>query len=204
MSAISKLVLIFAGFMLAGCANTGSWMTNYSDVVSRTSSSNWGNGSVTVTVPRTLSVSEANSFAPSADIVWQEEPQGDRYEQVRAIIEEGATRATRKLGNGRPVTLAITVQEFHALTQRARYNAPGGVHNITMVAQVFDTLTGQPLTPPDEIRADLLAFTGAAAAAAEARGYTQKFRITNHIDKVMSGWLGVGPDPRGTFAELGR
>lgn len=204
MSRPSKLTLLIACALLVGCGNVGPWSTSYSDVVSRAASSSWGAGNVTVTVPRSLSVSEANAFAPSADIVWQEEAEGDRHEQVRAIVAAGAKRANRKLGNGRPVTISIKVKEFHALTKRARYNAPGGVHNITLEAQVFDELTGQALTPPDLIRADLLAFTGAEAAAVETRGYTQKYRITQHIDKVISGWLGVGPDPRGVFSELGR
>lgn len=188
---------------LSGCSPSG-WVTDYDDIVTRAQSDEWGPATVKVSVPSTLSVSEANSYAPNADIVWQEDPPGDRRAQVAGIMKAGADRATRKLRGGRPVTLAITVTEFHALTRRARYHAPGGVHNITFVAQVFDGLTGQALTPPDEIRADLMAFTGAEAVAAEMRGFTQKRRITDHVDKVLSGWLAIGEDPRGSFGGLGR
>ncbi|MGR3344325.1 MAG: DUF6778 family protein, partial [Paracoccaceae bacterium] len=44
-------------------------------------------------VPETLRVSERNSYKPIADIVWCEDPFGDRHDQVKAIFEEGITRA---------------------------------------------------------------------------------------------------------------
>ena len=37
---------------------------------------------IRVNVPRTLKVSEANTFLPKADIVWRGEPRADRHAQV--------------------------------------------------------------------------------------------------------------------------
>ncbi|MEM6341228.1 MAG: hypothetical protein AAF729_08760 [Pseudomonadota bacterium] len=36
------------------------------------------------------------------------------------------------------------------------------------------------------------------------QGQTQKVRIRDHLSRVIRGWLGVGPDPRGVFTGVGR
>ena len=187
--------------LLAACSG---WETSYSDVVPPAASRAWGPATIDVLVPRTLTVSEANRFAPDADIVWREDPIGDRYAQVDAIVTAGAKRAASRMSGHDPVTVKIVLQEFHALTERAQFSAPGGVHNISFVAQVFDSRTGEALTEADVIRADLAAYTGEQSVQARARGITQKRRIVSHIDRVLSGWLGLGPDPRGQFSGVGR
>ncbi len=190
--------------LLGGCVGSGGWKTDYSDTITRDIARNWGYGKVLVVVPDHLTVSEENSFAPDADIVWQEDPPGNRYLQVADVIHAGADRAAKRLNRGAPVTITLKVLEFHALTRRARYNAPSGVHNITFMAQVYDGRTGEKLTPPDVIRADLKALTGDEALRAEQRGVTQKDRIAAHIEQVIAGWLGFDPDPRGSFGGFGR
>ena len=82
--------------------------------------------------------------------------------------------------------------------------APAAVHNIKYVAQVFDAETGEPLTEPESIAADLEAFVGASAVTAALEGNTQRVRIVNHLARVNRGWLGIGPDQRRTFSGLGR
>jgi hypothetical protein len=47
---------------------------------------NWSLDTLIVSVPRSLSVSEAHGIKPRADIVWREDPPGDRYVQVEGII----------------------------------------------------------------------------------------------------------------------
>ena len=42
---------------------------------------------VEVRVPRSLKVSEANRYLPAGDIVWREDPPGDRHAQVQAIVQ---------------------------------------------------------------------------------------------------------------------
>ncbi len=205
-SMLGLLLGASAAAALSGCEISGDWRTDYRDLISPDVSRRWHVSKVDVIVPRTLTVSEANTFAPDADIVWRGDPMGDRYKQVDAIITRAAWRGVRKLHGPKPVILRIWMKQFHALTERTRYNLENaGVHNITFIAQVFDARTGKPLTEPDLIRADLIAYTGTAAIAAEARGETQKKRITDHVAKVIAGWMGAGPDDvRGSFTRTGR
>ncbi|PWE30545.1 hypothetical protein DDZ14_15150 [Maritimibacter sp. 55A14] len=189
--------------VLSGCAS--QWHTDYADVVGPDVSRGWRVTEVAVTVPETLTVSEANSFAPQADIVWREEPRGNRHAQVDRIISEAARKGSAGLRGQRPVTLDIEVAQFHALTEKTRTRlSHSGVHNITFTAQVRDARTGAPLTPRDRIEADLIAYSGQDAREAEARGETQRVRIVDHVSRVVAGWLGAGPDPRGSFRRRGR
>lgn len=139
---------------------------------------------VRVTVPRDLTVSEANSFKPVADIVWREDPIGDRYQQVKVILEAAFDRGISTLKEGREVVVDITLLEFHALTQRTRYTW-GGTHAIGFDMTVRDAETGAILEPTRTVQSDLRAFGGVEALAAEARGETQKVRITDHLAKVI-------------------
>ncbi|WP_424943246.1 DUF6778 family protein [Aliiroseovarius crassostreae] len=139
---------------------------------------------VRVNVPKTLSVSEANTYKPRADIVWREDPLGDRYAQVEHILQAAFDRGVETLTEGREVVLDVTLNEFHALTQRTRYTF-GGTHAINFDLTVLDAATGAVIEPTRTILADFRAYGGAEALAAEARGETQKVRITDHLAKVM-------------------
>jgi hypothetical protein len=139
---------------------------------------------IEVLVPDTLLVSEANRYYPRGDIVWRGEPLGDRRAQVKAIFEEGIGRGAAALDGATPVDLQVKVLRFHALTQKARYTV-GGVHAITFVVTLKDPETGVLLADPRVVRADLNAYGGEEALSAEAGGFTQKFRITNHLANVI-------------------
>lgn len=139
---------------------------------------------VSVQVPDTLKVSEANSYYPGGDIVWRGEPMGDRRAQVRAMFEEAMTRGTDRMTNGIPVRLDVQVLRFHALTEKARYSF-GGVHDLSFALTLRDPATGAALMPTRRIDADLKAFGGNAAIAADQRGETQKVRITDHLAGVI-------------------
>ncbi len=139
---------------------------------------------IRITVPRSLTVSEANTFKPRADIVWREDPLGDRYEQVGAIMQAALDRGVQTLKTGREVVLDVTLKNFHALTQRTRYTF-GGTHAISFDLTVLDAKTGAVVEPTRTIKADFRAYGGMEALAAEARGETQKVRITDHLAKVM-------------------
>ncbi|MEL6451319.1 MAG: DUF6778 family protein [Pseudomonadota bacterium] len=139
---------------------------------------------ITVRVPRSLSVSEANRYLPTGDIVWREDPIGDRHAQVATIFYGAMVKGTEALDGDRAVNLDIEVSRFHALTEKARYTT-GGVHNINFLLTLRDAETGAPLGEPRRIRADLDAFGGQQALQAEARGLTQKVRITNHLAEVI-------------------
>lgn len=153
--------------------------------------------SVRVRVPRELKVSEANRFYPGGDIVWREDPPGDRHEQVRRIVETGIVEGVQGLGDaGRSAVLDIEVTRFHALTEKARYTV-GGVHAIQFIMQMRDAGTGAPLSEPKFVKADFKALGGQEAIRAEARGLTQKARITRHLAQVIRTEM---TDPRGYHA----
>lgn len=143
-----------------------------------------------VRVPRSLRVSEANRYYPGGDIVWRGEPLGDRHQQVADIFKDGIEKLRTDTATGLPVTVEIEVKRFHALTEKARYTV-GGVHAITFDLTVRDAATGRVMVPTRTIRADLDAFGGARAIAAERNGITQKYRITNHLAYVLNEELTV-------------
>lgn len=141
--------------------------------------------SLKVRVPRTLEVSEANRFYPGGDIVWREDPPGDRHAQVQAIVEAAMLKGVRTAaGEGRPVVLDIEVTRFHALTEKTRKTV-GGVHALRFIMQYRDPETDAALSAPTRVKADFKGFGGKAAIEAETAGQTQKVRITDHLAGVI-------------------
>lgn len=139
---------------------------------------------VTVHVPRTLKVSEANRYLPQGDIVWREDPLGDRHAQVQAIVQNALEAGVRPLSGPVEAELDVEVLRFHALTQKARYTT-GGVHSIAFTMVLRDAQTGEALTEVREIEADLTAYGGRRALVAIAEGRTQKVRISGFLAKVI-------------------
>ena len=191
-----------AAALLAGCS--GNWQVAYDNTLDPAVTRTWNLRDVIAIVPDELKVSNANTFAPAADIVWHGEPYGDRRAQVAAVIDEGITKGCAELTGPRPVTITASVRRFHGVTPAAVARAPAAVHNIRYVIRVIDAETGVPLTDEQEIQADLEAFVGAAAIASAVNGQTQRTRIVDHIAQVTRGWLGFGPDQRRTFSSVGR
>lgn len=141
-------------------------------------------GTIRITVPQELRVSEANSYIPRGDIVWRGDPLGDRHAQVKAIFEDAMARGAAEVTGTVPADLEITVRRFHALTEKARYTT-GGVHSIAFELALRDPSSGVLVLPPREVRADLAGYGGQKALEAEARGETQKVRITRHLAEVL-------------------
>ena len=191
-----------AAFVLSGCA--GTWTVDYDEVPSAEVTKNWRLHDVAVVVPDHLTVSNSNTFAPNADIVWHGEPFGDRKAQVAAIIDEGMTAGASDLNGDQLVTISVMVATFHAVTPSAVARAPAAVHNIGYGMQVFDSRTGEPLTEPQLISADIEAYVGSSAVTAAINGDTQRVRIVRHLEAVTRGWLGYGPDQRRQFGGVGR
>lgn len=140
--------------------------------------------SVVVRVPRSLKVSEANRYLPAGDIVWREDPIGDRHAQVQKIFQDAVNNGVTSLNGPVNVDVDILVSRFHALTEKARYTT-GGVHSITFDLAIKHPETGALLVPIRTVRADLDGFGGRQALAAESRGLTQKVRISNHLAEVV-------------------
>ncbi|MFN3280701.1 MAG: DUF6778 family protein [Tabrizicola sp.] len=196
-------LLGISAFALSACVGGGTFKTEYqrlSPEVTR----NWRLAEVRVDVPRSLKVSEAKTLLPNADIVWREDPMGDRHTQVGKIIEAAVLRGAQGLRGTRPVVISVTVSRFHALTFEAEQsNADWGVHNIDFTAQVTDARTGEVLVPATLIRAETPAWSGERMREARRRGVTQKSMISNHVAATVAGWLAIGPDNRGEFSRQG-
>lgn len=190
-----------AVLMLSACG--GTWETAYTGVAA-SDSRNWRVSKININVPRSLSVSEENTYAPEADIVWRGEPEGDRHTQVAQIFYDSARAGTLALRGSRPVTLDITVHGFHALSDKARTQlSSSGVHNI-----IFDMTVrasnGTILAQEQNVQADLIAYVGEQAKAAEEQGITQRVRIVHHLTNVIQNWFGYGEDMRVSFSRNGR
>jgi hypothetical protein len=187
---------------LAGCSP--SFRTYYAAPVAAEASQSWALADVTVDVPAALTVSEAKTFLPRADIVWREGAVGNRKQQVAEIVAAAVRAGAEGLPGDRPVRIAITLQRFHALTFEAeRRLTYSGVHDIEFYATVIDAKTGETLFGPDFIEASLPALAGTPMIEARLRGESQRSQITTHVTRVIQGWLGLGPDPRSTFTRLG-
>ena len=143
---------------------------------------------VRVAVPEALRVSEANLYYPVADIVWRDDPLGNRHQQVRNVFAGAAAEAIAQSEGSQKVAVDVEVVRFHSLTEKARYTV-GGVHSIRFLMTVRDQKTGAILVPTRLVRADLDAYGGRRALEAEAKGNTQKVRITNHLTAVLQAEL---------------
>lgn len=139
---------------------------------------------VRISVPRSLQVSEANTFKPRADIVWRGEPRGDRHAQVAKIFEDGMAQGTAMMVKGRAVVIDVEVTRFHALTEKTRYTV-GGVHEMRFLLTVRDAASGAVLDGPREVIADVKAAGGAAAIAEDQAGRTQRVVIVERISQVI-------------------
>lgn len=199
---LSLAIMVVILATLSGCG--GQWDVDYNQPIDPAISSQWRVVSVDVVVPDDLTVSRIDSLAPEADIVWWGEADGDRRAQVAAIIETGVAQGSRNLRGPVPVHFLVVLDHFHGVTPRALRIAPSAVHNIGYTVRVFDNRNGQEVTSAIHIDADLEAYVGAQAAAAQAQGISERNRIIAHIAAVTAGWLGTAEDPRRTFSMMGR
>lgn len=149
--------------------------------------------SIRFVVPENLTVSEANSYYPIADIVWRGDPMGDRPEQIATIFNAAAQNAVSNLNGAVPVIVDVQLARFHSLTERTRYSI-GGVHSIKFDMTVRHATTGAILEPARRINGDFEGLGGSAAIAADSQGQTQRVRITDHLSSLflreLSGTVG--------------
>lgn len=203
--------LLLAATVLSGCMTTQTKDSQASAVraahYSKVPFVQMSLASYRVSVPRNLVVSEQNLYYPKGDIVWREDPYGDRYKQVDAIFRTGLNKARALTRKGVPVRADVVVTRFHALSQKARYHA-GGVHYLEFTLALHNARTGALMEPPRRIITELKALGGDEAIAAEAKGITQKKRITDHIARVIRDELttvqGHIPENFGWLSSLNR
>lgn len=198
---VTRLLCVLALAVVAGCG--GTFRTYYDSPVPASQSAGWRLSSVQVTAPRSLVVSEADTFVPNADIVWREDPAGDRYTQVEKIMQNAIAMGAAGLHGSRPVVIKATMTRFHAMTFLAETRAPGGTHDVEFNLSITDARSGEVLFGPEHIEASFPAMTGEQMARARVLGQSQKSQITNHVALTIRGLLGLGPDARATFNSIG-
>ena len=146
--------------------------------------------SVRVSVPQTLKVSEANMYYPLGDIVWREDPMGDRHAQVQALVQAAIERGTAVMTQGVPVVMEVEIERFHALSEKARYTV-GGRHEIEMSVTLRQAETGMILDGPRHLETAFDAYGGQKALEAERNGITQRSRISEHLAGFIQKTYGV-------------
>lgn len=139
---------------------------------------------INIDVPRSLTVSEANAYFPRADIVWREDPRGDRHAQVEKILRDGLTQGAANLRGPRRVVVDVRLQRFHALSEKARYTY-GGIHNIVFSMRVRAAGSGEVIEDWRVINAEFSASGADAAIAEDRRGLTQKVLIQSRLAQVI-------------------
>jgi len=192
---------------LSACVSTN---TSFPEPLRDDITYNWRVVDVQATVPRTLTTTDRNGQMPNVDLIWTEEGVGDTYAQIEAIMEEtllqAATHFQSSIKGNRAVILRTEQTQFHSLTQRARSNI-GGIHNVDFILTVVDANTGEILSGPAVIEADVKAFGGAEAQSSIARGETMRSRIINRVSLVVASYLGIAGDRavgNGRVVQIGR
>jgi hypothetical protein len=159
----------------------------------------WSITGVDIDVPRSLTVSEANSIKPRSDIVWRGEPLGDRYQQVDDLMTAALLPVlTPRERGATPVIVSLDVTRFHAVTERARYTI-GGEHEIEFNVTVRHAETGQILSGPRSVDLTFRALGGRQAIESEAQGLTQRVRITQRLQEWARAEF---PAPYGDFVTV--
>ena len=193
---MTSLVKLCLGLVCAlalgacGAGNTASRAAMPDDTMLGLVQPDYSVDSFTVSVPKSLTVNEKNTYYPRGDIVWRGDLLGDRHAQVRSIFEASIRQAAPQIQGNRPVRVDVQVLRFHALSEKARYTV-GGIHDITFRMRLVEAQTGAQIAPSKVINADLRALEGQSAIAADARGGTQKMRITTHLTGVFISELTV-------------
>jgi hypothetical protein len=194
-----RLSVLLAALSLSGCMMSdppSRGQSPQSLLIEMSQASGYAVKAVNVVVPRSLVVSEANSYKPTADIVWHGDADGDRYGQVKTIVQGAMSRATQGMTQGRAVVLDVVVTKFHALTQKTR-DSIGGKHNLFYTLSVRDAVTGQVLST-SKVNATVRGAGGATARTEEAVGRTQKVVITEAL--IVSLQQQLGPKSGGVWS----
>lgn len=191
-------LILGAALAVSGCVGTTDVSRNIGadilPVIENIEIQDWDVTGVEVNVPHTLTSSEANSIKPRADIVWREDLIGDRHAQVDALMTDALAPAFEAVTGAIPVVVTLDLTRFHAQTQRVRYTF-GGEHEILFVMTVRHAETGEILSGPVEVDLTFDAYGGDDAVAADARGETQRVRISQQlVNWVSDEFIGPAPD----------
>lgn len=186
MTLIKKSALVLLGSLVAACdipemaTRAAPLSTSPLAITEAAPSRSYDLQNVSLQAPADLVVSEANSYYPTADVVWRGDPIGDRVAQVMSMFDTAFERADATLTGETPVDVEITLARFHGVTERTRFSI-GGNYDINFYMTVRHAETGEILEGPRFIDLDLAAPGGAAALLLEQRGQTEKVRVTDYL-----------------------
>lgn len=191
---VKGLMFAASALMLSACIAPRVSDTDFTQGVGQPADqvSAWALGDVRAEVSSDLTVTQSPStrYPPITELVWYGDPPGDRRAQVEALMADAVRAgAADALVGSQPVTIALNIKEFHAMTPRARSSELQlGVHEIRFDVSVIDN-SGTVLASENDVRADLQAFSGASAVEAEQLGQGQKIRIQSRVAQVIRAWL---------------
>lgn len=193
-------LILGAALAVSGCVSTTDVSRDIGidavPVVENFEVQDWDVTAVEVDVPYSLTNSEANTLKPRADIVWREDPIGDRHAQARAVMIEALEPAFAAVDGTVPVIVAIEVTRFHMQTQRVRYSNVPSEQELEFILTVRHAETGELLSGPTAIDLTFDAFGGNDAVIADAQGVTQRVRITQRLaDWVAEDFVGPAETP---------
>ncbi len=191
---LKGVVVVGLTLALSGCIAPRVSKIDFAQGVGQSASqvATWSLGDVQVEISNGLTVTQSPSrrYPPLSELVWYGDPPGDRKAQVATLMADAVRAgAADALAGSQPVTIALNVTEFHAMTPRARSTELQlGVHEIMFDISVVDA-SGATLASEKGVRSDLQAFSGAAAVQAEQLGQGQKIRIQRRVAQVIRAWL---------------
>jgi hypothetical protein len=190
MKMLKVLTVLVLGLGVAGCASVDTVSRNAPidvpafGVETREIARSYQIEDMKFSASDELTVSEANSYYPNADVVWRGDPVGDRVEQVAAMFQTATTRNQDRLTGDIPVVVDFQLVRFHGVTERTRFSV-GGVYNIVFNMSVRNAVIGKIIEEPRLIEADLSAPGGIAALMQEQLGQTEKVRVTDFLTQVF-------------------
>mmetsp|Transcript_2881 Transcript_2881/g.4942 ORF Transcript_2881/g.4942 Transcript_2881/m.4942 type:complete len:209 (-) Transcript_2881:46-672(-) len=178
-------LILGAALAVSGCVGTTDVSRDIGPdtipVIENIEIQDWDVAGVEVIVPANLTSSEANTIKPRADIVWREDPIGDRHAQVAALMSAALEPAFEAVDGATPVIVTLNVTRFHAQTQRVRYSNIPSEQEIEFVMTIRHAETGALLSGPTDIDLTFPALGGNDAVAADAQGITQRIRINERL-----------------------
>lgn len=194
------LALIGAALAVSGCVGTADVSRDLGfdtpPIIENVQLHNWDVVSVVVDAPYTLTTSEANTIKPRADIVWREDPLGDRHVQVETVMTQALAPAFEAVTGDIPVVIELTVSRFHMQTQRVRYSNIPSEQELEFNLVVRHAETGEILSGPRAVDLTFPAYGGQDAVAADARGETQRVRIQQRLQAwVQDEFIGAAGTP---------